>query len=349
MLVVVAHAGLGNVVPGGSGVTIFFSISGFIITYLMMREYEETVGFSVVSFYARRTLKILPPLILVVGVPTIVYAWFRNIDWADFAAQMLFYYNWILTGQSGDVLPGTDVVWSLSIEEQFYILFAVVWLVLIKFRDPVVLTMFVAVALVGISASLRVIISLNSVGSADRIYYGSDTRFEGIAWGMMTAALFVASGRMKMASRLRSLASTDLALLTAFVMYVASLVFRDEFFRDTFRFTIQSIFACVVILYGFGKGRTCLRRVFCRVAGARPVQLVGLASYSIYLTHLVVLLVIRQFVSDYRLPWVVAASVLVATFAGVLFYLLVEKPFERLRSRLHSNRRIGERRELVSG
>ncbi|WP_181365120.1 acyltransferase family protein [Arthrobacter sp. HMWF013] len=81
MLVVVAHAGLGLIIPGGSGVTIFFTISGFIITYLMLRERDKTGGFSLGGFYFRRAVKIAPPLILAVVIPTLIYAIFEDINW----------------------------------------------------------------------------------------------------------------------------------------------------------------------------------------------------------------------------------------------------------------------------
>ena len=102
MLVVVAHAGLGSVVPGGSGVTIFFAISGFIITYLLMREFEKTGTFAIGFFYGRRCLKILPPLFFIVVLPTVIYSFFQQLDWFAFGGQVFFFYNWILvTSPSG--------------------------------------------------------------------------------------------------------------------------------------------------------------------------------------------------------------------------------------------------------
>lgn len=64
MLVVLSHAGL-TAVPGGSGVTIFFVISGFIITHLLLRELEKTNSFDIRGFYLRRALKIFPPLLVI--------------------------------------------------------------------------------------------------------------------------------------------------------------------------------------------------------------------------------------------------------------------------------------------
>src|ERR1700722_3081685 len=89
MLVVFAHAGLSKIIPGGSGVTIFFSISGFIITYLLLREKDATGGFEIRGFYLRRGLKIGPPLIVCVIIPTLILATVREINWAPFTGIVL--------------------------------------------------------------------------------------------------------------------------------------------------------------------------------------------------------------------------------------------------------------------
>src|SRR4051812_6762421 len=132
MLVVVAHAGLGAMVPGGSGVTIFFSISGFIITYLLLRENDATGSFGIRAFYVRRLLKIGPPLLVCILIPTIILAFFKAINWAPFAGIVFFYFNWFKATGVDAPLPGSGVVWSLSIEEQFYLGFALLWLIVVR-------------------------------------------------------------------------------------------------------------------------------------------------------------------------------------------------------------------------
>src|SRR3954470_3410035 len=109
MLVVVAHAGLGSLVPGGSGVTIFFSISGFIITYLLLRENDATGSFGIRAFYVRRLLKIGPPLLVCILIPTIILAFFKAINWAPFAGIVFFYFNWFKATGVDAPLPGSGV------------------------------------------------------------------------------------------------------------------------------------------------------------------------------------------------------------------------------------------------
>ena len=132
MIVVVAHAGLGHIIPGGSGVTIFFTISGFIITLLVLRERDREGTFSVRRFYFRRAAKIFPPFIIAVVVPSAIWAVWHPDVWMGLLTQLLFVFNW--AKPFVHVLPGTEVVWSLSIEEQFYIVFALVWILLARRR-----------------------------------------------------------------------------------------------------------------------------------------------------------------------------------------------------------------------
>ena len=192
MLVVVAHAGLQRLVPGGAGVTIFFSISGFVITYLLLRERQRAGGFAVRSFYLRRVLKIGPPLIVIVVVPSFVYAAVTHrLDWDALISQVFFYYNWYgIAGGQGQ-LPGTGVVWSLSIEEQFYIAFAIFWLVAHRSRYYFQLVVSLGVIAVVVSEVARFWLALTVGDESNRIYHGTDTRMGGIALGVLTAALFV--------------------------------------------------------------------------------------------------------------------------------------------------------------
>lgn len=329
MLVVVAHSGYGEIVPGGSGVTIFFSISGFIITYLLLRERDQTGGFSATGFYFRRVLKIMPPLVVLVIVPTLVYAIWSRISWADFLAQVFFLFNWTLAfGREAEVLPGTAVVWSLSIEEQFYIVFALVWLLAVrsKYWRPIIVVM--AAAGVLYSTFARIALANNSELS-ERIYYGSDTRLDGIALGVLAAiGIHLWQARQGSSDTVTRVLGRDAVLVGAVMLYLISLIIRDEWFRDTFRYSFQSIAACLVIIYGLLPGAGPIRRIFYMVSQLRAVSLVGLASYSIYLAHLVLIIPIKEFI-DLPLPLEAVVLVVVGVGAGVTVYKLVETPVHR--------------------
>ena len=120
-IVFVAHAGLEHFVPGGFGVTVFFFLSGFLITTLMRTEFEKSGTLSLKAFYLRRVLRILPPFYFVLSVATALTGLAilgGTLDRQAVAAQFLHYANyWIVAhGYSGQAL-GTGVYWSLAVEE----------------------------------------------------------------------------------------------------------------------------------------------------------------------------------------------------------------------------------------
>jgi peptidoglycan/LPS O-acetylase OafA/YrhL len=338
MLVVVAHAGLGQIVPGGSGVTIFFSISGFIITYLMLRENDTTGGFGIRAFYVRRLLKIGPPLLVCVLIPTVILALSKTINWSPFAGIVFFYFNWLKASGVNAPLPGSGVVWSLSIEEQFYLGFALIWLCIVRFRKRIRLLALLAGAAVIFSTLTRVVLASSSATYAERIYYGSDTRLDGIAWGILAAIAFHHS--LRQSGRIRSLVqlcTRDAALFAAIALYLASLAVRDEWFRSTFRFTFQGVAVCIVILYGFGNNRSPVKIVFNALTRLRIVQFIGLASYSIYLVHLTAMLYSGHMISGLPQAVSIPLFVIVGTVPGMLVYLAVERPVQRIRGKRKSS------------
>lgn len=337
MLVVVAHAGVEEVVPGGSGVTMFFSISGFIITFLVLRERDTTGWFDIRAFYLRRALKIGPPLVVAVLVPTAVFAVAHSIDWDAVLAQAAFFYNWTILGGPHHVLPGSRVVWSLSIEEQFYVVFALLWLTASRRRGGE--RMLVGAALLAIAwcEAAKIVLVLDSpTGQEDRIYYGSDTRMDGLAIGILTAVAYSRWRREPTwAPRVRGVLASQWALPAALALYLATLLYRDEVFRSTARFPLQSIAACAVILFGFLAASGAIRRAFDAVVRWAPVQAIGLASYSIYLVHFSIGYLVVEHIDIGSRPLRIGLLVTTGVLGGLLLHRVVEVPFARVRARTH--------------
>ncbi|MFI7494624.1 acyltransferase family protein [Kocuria sp. M4R2S49] len=337
MLVVLAHAGL-ELVPGGSGVTIFFVISGFIITHLVLKEHRRTGGFDLAGFYRRRALKLAPPLLVALVLPTALYAWLvRPVNLGDFLGQVFFFFNWRYTDSQVDVLPGSIVVWSLSIEEQFYVAFALIWLLLVGRRRPALALAVLAGAAALASAGARVALHLGGA-DADRIYFGTDTRLEAIAIGVL-AAVWYARSTSGGAAGAPAWWGRDRVLVLAVLLYLGSLLIRDELFRETVRYTAQAVAACLVVLWGLHgpSGRLGSRAL--AVMRWKPVQLLGLASYSIYLLHLGTGHALTALLGEMPGPAGVALRVVVGTMAGIACWWFVEEPV----ARWHHRRRTGRR------
>lgn len=334
MIVVIAHAGVGNIVPGGSGVTIFFSVSGFIITYLVLRERDRTEGFSIGRFYQRRAIKIGPPFAALVIIPTLVYALWIPLDWSAFCSQVFFAYNWVKFQGSHSVLPGSEVVWSLAIEEQFYIVFALIWLLTVKSVHWRKLISAAAVMTILFSLGARILLA-SDLGTADRIYYGSDTRMDGIAWGALAAVWYhhwTANGSK--INRFATFASSKWTLWGAIALYLTSFVITDDWFRDTLRYTVHAISACAIILYGMLPGQGSTRRLFYRISSLPMVNIVGASSYCIYLVHYSLDAVLRPYLQGVPLVGRVALLTLLGVAAGIFFYKVIELPAQRFGQRL---------------
>lgn len=329
MIVVLSHAGL-TFVPGGSGVTIFFVISGFIITHLVLGEARRTGRFDARAFYLKRGLKLFPPFLVVIGIPTLVYALVRPVSALDVTGQFLFFFNWLYTDSVVDVMPGSIVVWSLSIEEQFYLAFALLWIVLVRSRRATLILAFVAGGAALVSAGSRVLLHLADA-TQDRIFFGTDSRLEAIAVGVLLAAVLEI-----LRSRGRALPSwwaRDAVLVVAAVVYVGSLVVRDPVFRDTLRYSLQAGAAAAGILWGLAEGnRGPLGSLVMRVCAWRPVQVIGFASYSVYLAHYVAMSALQGLGVPREGPFI-ALHVLVGTAVGVAVWKLVEVPVLDWRAR----------------
>jgi peptidoglycan/LPS O-acetylase OafA/YrhL len=341
MLVVVSHAGLEKHVPGAAGVTVFLAISGFIITYLVARERVATGGFSAASFYLRRALKIGPPLIAIIIVPTFVLAALGgDVSLGVLASQAFFSYNWVAVYAHDPVgvLPGSGVLWSLSVEEQFYIVFALFWIFASRHRYFLrYAAAFGAVAIVASFVS-RVLISAAPGNGSIRINYGTDTRMESIGWGVLTAVLYIGWQRREdWLRRLRAVVTHPLVPVVVTLVFVGTLALREPWFRDTVRYTLQSLSACLFILFGLlGRGRT--HDAVIRLSRWRPVWLIGLASYSIYLVHQALYFAMDALLGTTTTAALAPLYIPIGVLGGIVIYRLVEVPFENVRAALHRSR-----------
>lgn len=343
LLVVFSHAGL-TFVPGGSGVTIFFVISGFIITFLLLREREKTGGFAIGGFYMRRLIKIVPPLVLALIIPTLIYMAFGgNVNIGDFLGQIFFFFNWRYLDSEINVLPGSHVTWSLAIEEQFYLIFALIWLFAVKNQHYLKIVTGIGIAAIIWSNLSRLFLFWNGA-SSDRIYFGTDTRVEAIAVGTLTAVWFfknrdttavrgsklaeqgAGQPRVNPWERKVPLLGRNWVVFCAVGIYLFSLVIRDDFFRETIRYSIQAVAAALMILWGQVALRQPLGNKLMKLLQWRFLQLLGLSSYSIYLSHDVLYKIIEPHLGFLPYPVMILLMVAMGLAMGIAMYKFVEIP-----------------------
>jgi peptidoglycan/LPS O-acetylase OafA/YrhL len=329
-LVFFSHNGLGSVVPGGLGVTIFFVLSGFLITTLMRSEYAEYGSISLRAFYLRRLLRLAPPLIIVTCIAVVLsltLAIGTPFTPAGLVSVLLYFSNYFLiTHAAGNQPPGLGVTWSLAVEEHYYFLYPPLMLLLLRFGRPALSAVTLAL-LCGAILAWRCWLVTHGA-SEHHLDMGTDTRVDAILIGCLLAVIANPwLDPLPPANRVR-----DLGLAAACLsVLVATLLWRSDFFRFTFRYTAQSL-AIAGLLY-FAVARAQMAPF--RWLNARPLVYLGEVSYTVYLAHYMVLLWAQSYVSGLGRVGVGAVTAVVTLGIAALMRRFVEKPCAALRRRLH--------------
>lgn len=330
-IVFVAHAGLSNLIPGNLGVTIFFFLSGFLITTLLRVEYENSAKIDLLAFYARRAIRILPPMYIILMAATLLTVagiLEGTISPQALLAQVLHWSNYyvISNGWWEGRAPGTWIFWSLAVEEHFYLVFPLLYVALRRFAPT---ARRQALCLLGICAAVllwRFALVYGLDAYKEQTYIATDTRIDSILFGCVLA---IAANPVLDRIPLPRWVWTYALFPAGIVAIVLSYVVRDPGFEQTLRYTVQGI-ALVPIFV------TCIREsqtgVF-RVLNWRPLMFIGVISYTIYLVHPIVLFAVAQWTQWPGLARAVIALMFTLGIA-IAMHLLVERPLGRLRRRL---------------
>lgn len=338
-LVMVAHAGFGDVVPGGLGVTVFFFLSGFLITTLLMEEHARHGSISLKNFYARRMLRLSPELLLLIGFGLTVGLLFRSVSLVDVMSSLTYTSNYVILYQEhiGNAQARWPHLWSLAVEEHFYLTFPL----LLAFVSGRIRTLAWLMAIVCVAAALwRVAIvsggapfGFSQTGEFAYTYIASDARADSIAYGCLTAALFrLFSGR-----NISTGAGIVMLALSA-AMLLLSLLIRDPTFRETWRYSMQG--AAVAIMF-IGLFRSPSGTPIIRVLETPILRRMGILSYGAYLWHLEgisiylqVMGINRDWASTIERLGIVLACFIFA-MAAAQASLMITGPVRRLRNKFH--------------
>lgn len=334
MIVFIGHAGLGHIVPGGFGVTVFFFLSGYLITTLLRREYEQhgTISFS--KFYLRRIYRIFPPLYLVLAILIgLQLSGFlqREMSWTAVAAQLLHLTNYYLitwpSVEAAPVVPHTVPFWSLAVEEHFYLLFPLALLLMLRKRSHGQVA-----AMLGIACGAVLLWRVALLGIADDpghyTYHATDARIDSLLYGCIMGLWL--NPAIDKAPQSISGRHWALACSIAFVLLAVSFLWRSEEFRATLRYTLQGIalfplFYCAVRYH---------RLPLFSWLNTRPVRALGLVSYTFYLCHYAAIDIAGKVLHVDGIARGVGGFVLASAFSAAC-YVLIEKRFAAMRRKLH--------------
>jgi peptidoglycan/LPS O-acetylase OafA/YrhL len=292
LLVFVAHAGLSMIVPGGFGVTVFFFLSGYLITTLLRLEAMKTNAISLQDFYIRRAFRILPPMYVALAVAYAIGATgvLREAgNWFGLISVSAYFYNYANLLHANAILPtGSGVLWSLMVEEHFYLIFPFVYGIFIRKKLSVRNQVHILLACCFVALLWRlVLIFIFHTPSASTAfprwtYSGSDARFDAILFGAILAIRNNSS--FHDASPLLERRKGLFAAI-GLIVILASFVIREPHFRETVRYSIQSMALYPIFYYCVSSSNAWPVRWILW----KPLCYVGLISYSMYLFHYVVM------------------------------------------------------------
>lgn len=319
--VILFHADINGFSGGYVGVDVFFVLSGYLISGIILQDLQDG-RFSLANFYERRARRILPALFLTLILCSIAaWFWFLPRDLKDFAqslaASVLFVSNLLFLRESAYFDIDSELkpllhTWSLSIEEQYYILFPLLFLLLFRRFRRLLLPAVLGILLIGFGWSVW-----QSLAAPQRAYFLLTTR----GWELMAgvAAMLVLTRRDPGAAVRRRddlLGAVGLALiLGAVILFDAETLFPGPF-------AVVPVLGTVLVVLHVRTGTRVAR-----LLALRPLVLVGLISYSAYLFHQPLLAFLRYIsVDDPDLSLRLAIVAAVFPLAW-LSWRYVERPF----------------------
>jgi len=337
LLVFFSHTGFGHIVPGGLGVTIFFFLSGYLITTLLVEEHKLTGTISLKNFYIRRIYRLFPPLyIVIIGAVAITVLKGSNsfISMDGFLSQILHYSNYyiIFIGKEG-MIPGLGILWSLAVEEHFYLFFPVFLLFYMKKLNIKNLVLLIVLIILIVNAwRLILVLNLDILSFRDPhyyyTYYATETRIDSLLYGCVMALIINPVNASKIDIKLIVI---KVGMLVGISMILFTLLYRDVIFRETIRYSIQGLAMFPIFYYVITQQNSYIYKLL----NLKSIAFIGKISYSFYLSHYVLIYLAEGFFGNTLIVKNVVGFLFTFVFSTVM-YFFVEKRFARLRKKLHS-------------
>ena len=337
LIVFLSHLGISGI-PGGFGVTVFFFLSGYLITTLLRREYERSDRIDFKKFYMRRVLRIWPPfyivLFLAIGVAWLggFYAHATGQHYRAILSQLFHYSNYFnLQYTDKDMAWGTTVYWSLAVEEHFYLLFPLLYVLL---RRLGVGASRQATVFWGICLAVllwRCLLVFKMGAGYFRIFYATDTRLDSILFGCALAV--TGNPALEQDRQISESWLKKLFLPLGFVLLLCTFIFRAEGFRNSFRYSIQG-----VALYPFFIAAIRFPNwpIF-KPLNWGWVRFLGVLSYSLYLIHFTVIKVLFLMMPELGMLGTGVLSLLISIALAYAVYRLAEVPAAKIKKRFSSH------------
>ena len=312
---------------GYFGVDIFFVLSGFLITSLLIDERESSGAVRMRSFYGRRALRLMPALVVMLGVVSIVLVldgstW--SSLWPTVRSSLFYYQNWHSVWDPKHLATEFGHLWSLSIEEQFYIVWPVVLLAMVAlWKRQWVRVAALALGVLWV-AWYRLHVWNSGVGWAF-VFVRTDTRLDALLVGCLVAFLF-----QWQVVRARVL---HVAAWGGLVVVLATVARTNPFQAYLYKggLTLGAIgVGCVVLAIAEGSWRGA------RLFNVKPLRMVGKVSYGLYLWHFPIFVLLMRHSATWSSGVRVVVGVVLSGVVTAVSWFVVERPALKLKAKWFS-------------
>jgi peptidoglycan/LPS O-acetylase OafA/YrhL len=317
IIVLCSHIGLQHVMPGQFGVTLFFFLSGYLITTLLRSEIQEKGRIDFRQFYLRRAVRILPPMYITIGffILLSLAGLLHPLTWQGLPFDFAFLSNYF-------PVSGMPIgLWSLAVEEHFYVAFPLTLGLLVRrFSFSRCAAVFFAICAAVLAVRLM---EVHRLADFAAVNFWTHTRIDSILFGSILALW-----NNPVADDSNVLPTGIPGYAVAAVLLIPTFVIRDEAFRQTYRYTIQ------------GAGLLVLFNTLIRDRGLAGAALnnqftkqVAILSYTLYLVHSGLILTFSP--ADGTHPvFATVAALLAAVGYAMLMHRWVERPLSAWRRRI---------------
>ena len=342
LAVIIYHVDV-NYLPGGFlGVDLFFVLSGYLISSLIIKEYRKTGSLNLYNFYIRRARRLLPAVYFMITVGLVVMVLFNEVLLRKSHLDAIFGYiyssNWWYIFHKLDYFDSFGAqspfkhLWSLAIEEQFYMIFPLLFLLVNRKKRSKDGTYklnknFLYVVLGLILVSLIAHILLFDINNISRIYFGTDTRAFSLLVGVVGAILYPMERLHAKVTPQQNMIYSVVSLVSIATL-ITVMIYTSEYNTLLYRggFLLVAILGLIVIISS-GKQHTLMSRLL----SFKPIVFIGKISYSLYLWHFPVL-VLTTPVSEIGNPNIifVILRVILTFILATASYVFVETPIRKL-------------------